>query len=156
MIDHNRCDLAETHDAGLLRLQPTLLSIRVAHYHPDFYYPKIGLYHEHFALDEQGHPPEHFEGYLQDALWKRALHRERGTHLIETTSHQIRQNTWVEHLTHELTSRGIELDPNPDRPVPPDRQPPLSITKLIGLIRTFIAHVKSNCLTEDELLKRVD
>ncbi|MDI2461869.1 UvrD-helicase domain-containing protein [Pseudomonas aeruginosa] len=125
-------------------------------YHPDFYYPKIGLYHEHFALDEQGQPPGHFEGYLQDALWKRALHRERGTHLIETTSHQIRQNTWVEHLTHELTSRGIELDPNPDRPVPPDRQPPLSTTKLIGLIRTFIAHVKSNCLTEDELLKRVD
>ncbi|WP_448654342.1 UvrD-helicase domain-containing protein [Pseudomonas mohnii] len=125
-------------------------------YHPDFYYPDIGLYHEHFALDEQGQPPEHFEGYLQDTFWKRALHRERGTQLIETTSHQIRQNTWVEHLTHELTSRGIELDPNPDRPVPPDRQPPLSATKLIGLIRTFIAHVKSNCLTKNELLKRVE
>lgn len=125
-------------------------------YHPDFYYPKIDLYHEHFALDEQGLPPEHFEGYLQDAHWKRAQHRERGTQLIETTSHQIRQNTWIEHLTQELTSKGIELDPNPDRPAPPDRQPPLSTTKLIGLIRTFIAHVKSNCLTKEELLARVD
>lgn len=125
-------------------------------YHPDFYYPEIGLYHEHFALDELGQPPKHFEGYLKGTLWKRALHRERGTALIETTSHQIRQNTWVEHLTRELTSRGIKLDPNPDRPVPPDRQPPLSETKLISLIRTYIAHVKSNCLTREELLKRVD
>ncbi len=125
-------------------------------YHPDFYYPAIGLYHEHFALNEHGQPPEHFEGYLKEALWKRALHREHGTRLIETTSHQIRENTWVEHLTRELTSRGIKLDPNPDRPVPPGRQPPLSAMKLIGLIRTFIAHVKSNCLTEQDLLARVE
>lgn len=125
-------------------------------YHPDFYYPAIDVYHEHFALNEQGQPPEHFDGYLQDTLWKRALHREHGTQLIETTSHQIRENTWVEHLTRELTNRGVKLDPNPDRPVPPDRQPPLSAMKLIGLIRTFIAHVKSNCLTEQELLARVD
>lgn len=125
-------------------------------YHPDFYYPAIGLYHEHFALDAQGQPPAHFEGYLQDAMWKRDLHRKQGTQLIETTSHQIRQNTWVEHLTRELTSRGIELDPNPDRPIPPDRQPPLSEMKLIGLVRTYIAHVKSNCLTKEDLLRRID
>nr|WP_230123459.1 UvrD-helicase domain-containing protein [Pseudomonas sp. Bi70] len=124
-------------------------------YHPDFYYPAIGLYHEHFALDGNGKPPEHFEGYLEDAIWKRTLHRQHGTRLIETTSHQIRENTWIEHLTHELTSRGIKLDPNPDRPIPPDRQPPLSEMKLIGLIRTFIAHVKSNCLTEEDLRSRV-
>lgn len=124
-------------------------------YHPDFYYPAIGLYHEHFALDGNGKPPEHFEGYLEDAVWKRALHRRHGTRLIETTSHQIRENTWIEHLTRELTSRGIKLDPNPDRPLPLDRQPPLSEMKLIGLIRTFIAHVKSNCLTQEDLRARV-
>ena len=125
-------------------------------YHPDFYYPAINLYHEHFALDSDGKPPKHFEDYLEGANWKRGLHRQHATQLIETTSHQIRQNTWIEHLTHELTSRGIKLDPNPDRPIPPDRQPPLSEQKLIGLIRTFIAHVKSNCLSKEELLSRVD
>lgn len=125
-------------------------------YHPDFFYPAIGLYHEHFAFNEHGQPPAHFEGYLQEAMWKRAQHRARGTQLIETTSHQIRDNTWVEHLTRELTSRGIKLDPNPDRPVPEGRQPPLSALKLIGLIRTFIAHVKSNCLKEQDLLARVE
>lgn len=125
-------------------------------YHPDFYYPAIGLYHEHFALDERGQPPAHFEGYLEGVQWKRALHLKHGTELIETASFQIRENTWVEHLAHELTSRGIKLDPNPDRPMPDGRQAPLSEKKLICLIRTFIAHVKSNCLTKEELLKRVD
>ncbi|MBF8668311.1 UvrD-helicase domain-containing protein [Pseudomonas putida] len=125
-------------------------------YHPDFYYPAIGLYHEHFALDERGQPPAHFEGYLEGVQWKRALHSKHGTELIETASFQIRQNSWVEHLTFELTSRGIKLDPNPDRPTPDGRKPPLSEKKLICLIRTFIAHVKSNCLTKEELLKRVE
>lgn len=124
-------------------------------YHPDFYYPAIGLYHEHFALDGNGKPPEHFEGYLENAVWKRALHRRHGTRLIETTSHQIRENTWIEHLTRELTIGGIKVDTNPDRPLSPDRQPPLSEMKLIGLIRTFIAHVKSNCLTQEDLRARV-
>lgn len=58
-------------------------------------------------------------------------------------------------LTRVLTSRGIKLDPNPDRPLPPDPQPPLPEMKLIELIRTFIAHVKSNCPTQEDLRARV-
>ena len=27
-------------------------------YFPDFYYPEANLYHEHFALDKSGKPPE--------------------------------------------------------------------------------------------------
>lgn len=59
-------------------------------YRPDFYYPSIDLYHEHFALDAKGNAPPHFEGYLAGVEWKRKLHKELGTSLIETTSHQIR------------------------------------------------------------------
>lgn len=95
-------------------------------YHPDFYYPDIKLYHEHFALDEQGQPPPHFKNYLDGVKWKRSEHAKQSTGLIETTSHQLRQNTWISHLTQELTSRGIVLDPNPDRPIPYQGQAPLS------------------------------
>ncbi|WP_067736131.1 UvrD-helicase domain-containing protein [Novosphingobium naphthalenivorans] len=31
-------------------------------YRPDFFYPEIDLYHEHFALDEKGQAPAHFGG----------------------------------------------------------------------------------------------
>jgi DNA helicase-4 len=40
-------------------------------YAPDFYYPKINLYHEHFAFDADGRAPEHFKGYAEGADWKR-------------------------------------------------------------------------------------
>lgn len=115
-------------------------------YRPDFYYPAIDLYHEHFALDAQGNAPPSFGDYVSGVAWKRQLHRERGTSLIETTSHQIRTGAVFDHLAQELTRRGTVLDPNPDREIPRDGQKPMEQKELIKLVRTFISHVKSNCL----------
>jgi DNA helicase-4 len=125
-------------------------------YRPDFFYPDIGLYHEHFALDAKGNAPAHFGDYVAGVEWKRELHEANGTALIETTSHQIRQGLVFEHLASELTSRGIELDPNPDR-VPPERgQKPIAPEELTTIIRTFIGHSKSNCLTKDALYEKLE
>ncbi|WP_284778356.1 UvrD-helicase domain-containing protein [Agrobacterium sp. lyk4-40-TYG-31] len=125
-------------------------------YRPDFYYPDIGLYHEHFALDAQGNAPEHFGDYIAGVEWKRELHETKGTALIETTSHQIKQDLVFEHLSKELTARGIELDPNPDRPLPDEGARPLAPEELTTLVRTFISHAKSNGLTKDQLYEKVE
>lgn len=125
-------------------------------YKPDFYYPDIGLYHEHFALDDNGEPPPHFENYLSGVVWKREEHQRRGTQLIETTSQQIRTGEIVQYLEHALTSRGIVLDPDPERPVPEYGQPPMDSALLTRLVRSFIVHTKSNCLTVDDMRKRLD
>ena len=83
-------------------------------YFPDFYYPDIDLYHEHFALDDNGKPPPLFKGdYEQGVIWKRALHTDKGTALIETTSAMYRQGELFAHLKHELESRGIAIQPRP-------------------------------------------
>lgn len=87
-------------------------------YFPDFFYPAINLYHEHFALDALGQPPEHFKDYLEGVIWKRETHKKLGTALIETTSHQMKVGEIFKHLGKTLTSRGLLLDPNPDRPIP--------------------------------------
>ena len=125
-------------------------------YMPDFYYPDIDLYHEHFALDEHGNAPPNFIGYLDGVAWKRQEHALRGTSLIETTSDQIWKGDHERHLTKELTDRGIALDPDPDRPVPTGGQPPIEHGDLVGLIRSFISHAKSNCLTAEALLAKVE
>ncbi|QJP10010.1 UvrD-helicase domain-containing protein [Pseudomonas multiresinivorans] len=125
-------------------------------YHPDFYYPELALYHEHFALDGNGQPPSDFKNYLEGVRWKREQHAVRGTSMIETTSFQLQQNTWIEHLTTELTKRGVVLDPNPDRPIPANGQAPIAHQTLLQLLRTFITHTKSNCLTATDLSKRID
>lgn len=125
-------------------------------YKPDFYYPQLDLYHEHFALGAQGMPPPHFEGYLEGVHWKRQKHSEMGTSLFETTSHGLRNGDDFERLEAELTSRGVLLDPNPDREIPQDGQKPMESAELTGLVRTFISHAKSNSLTIPALHQRLD
>lgn len=125
-------------------------------YKPDFYYPDLNLFHEHFALDANGVPPAHFEGYLEGVIWKRQLHADKGTELFETTSHGLRHSDDFDRLERELTARGLVLDPNPDREIPKEGQQPMASVELIGLVRTFMSHAKSNGLSASDLRQRLD
>lgn len=124
-------------------------------YRPDFYYPDADLHHEHFALDAHGNPPPQFEGYREGMAWKRDEHQRRGTDLVETTSHGLRTGQAFDDLESALAARGIRLDPNPDRELPDDGQKPMPDNDLIGLVRTFISHAKSNSLDADALAARL-
>ncbi|WP_052080950.1 UvrD-helicase domain-containing protein [Pseudomonas sp. ML96] len=121
-------------------------------YHPDFYYPGIDLYHEHFALDAHGNPPPHFKDYAAGIAWKRALHTQHQTQLIETTSHTLRIGEGLDALEMALISRGVELKPDPGR-LPPGR-PPLENEVLAKIIRNLIKHAKGNQLDVAELATR--
>jgi DNA helicase-4 len=119
-------------------------------YCPDFYYPDIDVYHEHFALDANGRPPATgFEGYLEGVAWKRATHHQHGTTLLETTMAGIWDGTAFNYLETELTSRGIALDPDPGRPIP--GRPVIESAELVRTFRTFLIHAKSNRLDDAAL-----
>lgn len=124
-------------------------------YRPDFYYPDAQLYHEHFALDADGQPPKHFANYSEGMHWKRQQHVARGTALVETTSFGLRSGQALQHLAERLGASDVELDPNPDRELPDQGAKPMPDADLIGLMRTFIAHAKSNCLTLDDMAARL-
>lgn len=118
-------------------------------YHPDFYYPDINTYHEHWALDANGNPPEDFTDYRQDMEWKQQLHHEQGTNLLETSWAQTSDGSALDYLGEQLTSRGITLDPNPQRELPGG--PPIDDPGLLKLIRLFMTHTKNGHLDPDEL-----
>lgn len=123
-------------------------------YRPDFFYPDADVWHEHWALDHNGKPPAEFVGYADSMAWKKQLHREHGTSLIETTWASILDHSGFQPLADELTSHGITLDWNPDRPSL--GAVPLRHEELARLMRSFLAHVKSNSLTRDDLQRRLD
>jgi DNA helicase IV len=123
-------------------------------YSPDFHYPDINVYHEHFALDKGGLPPSEFHGYLDGVIWKRATHQRYGTTLLETTMAGLWDGTAFVHLAKELTARGIVLDPNPDRPV--HGRQPIENGQLVRTFRTFLIHAKSNQLDDDQLRMRLN
>lgn len=122
-------------------------------YRPDFYYPDANAYHEHFALDEKGNPPPEFKGYLEGIQWKRALHKQHGSTLIETTSAELRSGKAFKTLEKELKKRGVVLDPNPDRPV--QGRKVIEHKELVKVFRTFLTHAKSNQLSNTALRNRL-
>jgi DNA helicase-4 len=124
-------------------------------YRPDFFYPSISLYHEHFALNAIGMAPSHFEGdYLGGVRWKRDLHRERGTDLFETTSAEIKSGSAIPKLRAELANRGAELRFNPNREGL--GSPPLSDLDLAKTLRVFQQHAKSNGLSLADLRRTAE
>lgn len=124
-------------------------------YHPDFYYPDIDVWHEHWALDRDGHPPKDFTDYPQEMQWKRNLHSQFGTTLIETTWAQVMFADGFKRLKAELTDRGLEFDWNPDRPSVDSWAKPLKHEDLARLVRTFMCHVKSNSWSAQDLERRL-
>lgn len=123
-------------------------------YRPDFFYPDIDVWHEHWALDRHGKPPVEFAGYAEGIEWKKSVHRSHGTTLIETTWATILDQTGFEPLAEELKGRGLPLDWNPDRPTPGAE--PLKHEDLARLMRSFLTHVKSNSLTNEQLEQRLE
>lgn len=121
-------------------------------YRPDFFYPDINLYHEHFALNENGQAPPYFGSeYLGGVHWKRELHAENGTRLFETYSHEIRLDGGFARLAEELECNGIVLHYDPDRQAKGQR--PVSTDQLAKTIRIFQQHVKSTSLSQEQLRK---
>lgn len=114
-------------------------------YKPDFYFPEIDCYLEHYALDSHGNPPRAFgEKYRDSMLWKRHLHADKGTDVFETTFAEFISGKLFDKLEKELTTRGNKLKPlSHDEIIKYLNQPTLS-TQLSSLLRTFIKHAKSN------------
>lgn len=123
-------------------------------YTPDFYLPDIDAYLEHWAVDRNGEPPPEFEGYKEGMAWKRQLHADNGTTLLETTMAGIRSGEAFVYLEEQLAMRGIALDPNPDRPVRGRR--PIENPRLARTFRAFLTHAKSNRLSMGILWQRME
>lgn len=122
-------------------------------YRPDFYYPDIDVWHEHWALGSDGKPPASFTGYSEGMRWKKSIHQRYGTTLFETTWAEIIDQSGFASLAEQFRREGAVLDWNPDRPIPGIR--PVEHEELARLMRTFMTHVKSNSLTRDALELRL-
>jgi DNA helicase IV len=122
-------------------------------YQPDFYFPEVDAYLEHWAVDENGEPPKEFVGYKDGMAWKRKLHATNNTRLLETTMAELWSGKAFKYLETELTKLGVILDPNPDRPAPGRK--PIENPRLARTFRSFMTHAKSNRLSAAELRSRL-
>lgn len=115
-------------------------------YEPDFYLPDHGIYIEHFGIDRDGRTAPFIDAveYRAGMKWKRALHEEHGTELVETYSYERREGTLLSSLGKQLTQRGVAF-----RPVSPaERLEGLrkssTYDRFSDLIAVFLGHYISN------------
>ncbi len=128
-------------------------------YRPDFYLPEHDLYIEHFGVDRQGEPPPSWtaaerEEYRRGMTWKREIHREHGTELIETYSWQHLEGNWLRSLREQLRERKIELRPQPSRRLIAQLRARMRSSQLSRVLSAFLQHVKSADHSDDELRRR--
>lgn len=121
-------------------------------YNPDFYYPQIGVYHEHFALNADGRAPSFFApGYAAQAQSKRELHARQGTKFIETTSAMFYSGEVFDHLKRQLDAHGVKFKkPRTFAEVTKKLQDNI-IFPLYGIMHAFLKHWKSSGLSDAEL-----
>lgn len=122
-------------------------------YHPDFYLPDYGVYIEHFGLDRNGMPPEYFDQqkYLEGVAWKRALHAEHGTRLIETYSYLKREDLLESTLESALTDAGVEFQPQTAEELLAQLRETSQVTDFSTLVGNFISLMKQSGLSFQEL-----
>lgn len=81
-------------------------------YYPDFYLVDYDIYLEHFALISESEVPAYFDQpqkYLQGMIWKRELHKQNKTKLIETHSYLLNAGNTSEYLKRILEKGGIAI-----------------------------------------------
>lgn len=89
-----------------------------AQYTPDFFLPDYNIYIEYFGIDKHGNAPSWFVGkngktgpqaYKEDMEWKRELHKNNGTTLLECYAYENMDGTLLNNLQKKLESHNVAL-----------------------------------------------
>lgn len=123
-------------------------------YCPDFYFPGLDCYLEHWALDAKGRPPPAFAAkYLESMAWKQALHEQRSTKLIETVYADFASGDLFAKLEPELRRRGAKFRPRSSKEVLArlNETGKSHRDDFSGFLATFIKHTKSNQVSPAQL-----
>ena len=125
-------------------------------YKPDFFLPDHGIYIEHFGLDAAGNTAAFVdrEKYLEEIEWKRRVHAERGTVLVETFTRERAEGRLIRNLEEKLAVHGVELTPLPRERVFAILEDQGRIDPFIPVLATFLQHFKGSRLSLEEVAQR--
>lgn len=103
--------------------QPYQLDTRTSEYSqycPDFYLPDYNIYIEYFGIDREGKVPSYFKGkngmsgteqYQASMKWKRQLHSENHTILVECFAYEKFEGILLDTLEKKLKNASVEMKP---------------------------------------------
>ena len=82
-------------------------------YRPDFYLPDYDIYLEHFGINKDGRLPwlsdVEERKYQEGMRWKRGIHKQHNTKLLETYSYYSSEGRLLERLESKLKENGVKF-----------------------------------------------
>lgn len=87
-------------------------------YRPDFYLPEYKIYIEYFGIDENNEVASFFKGkngktasetYNDSIKWKRNIHKENNTVMIETFYYENKQSKLISNLESKLKKHDVKI-----------------------------------------------
>lgn len=131
-------------------------------YYPDFYLSDYGIYIEYFGIDRKGQVPDYFEAshgktpaqaYQDSMEWKRKLHKENGTIMIECYAYEKMEHTLLEHLEKKLKEKSVIFHPKSQQEMWQEIEgtEKTVLEGIAELFETVINLIKSNCYTFEKI-----
>lgn len=124
-------------------------------YRPDFYLPKNNIYIEYYGIDRNGGVPPYFssrdgkspsETYGEGIKWKRDLHMEKGTTLVEVFAYEKWEGVLLSNLREKLEDIGVKFQQ--------DLELPIDIYTVDSIAKTFeslLNRIKSKNISMDDV-----
>ena len=134
-------------------------------YYPDFYLPEHKIYIEYFGINRNGDVPTYFSGkngrsasqnYRDSMAWKRKLHAENGTVMIECFAYEKLEGTLQENLARQLETHGVCMRPRSPQELwkQASEEGESVLDGVVELFETVINLLKSNGYTVDYLRQK--
>ena len=125
-------------------------------YTPDFYLTDYNIWIEHIGIDSNCNTPPGVDRweYLDSWYWKRKIHRENSTDLLETYSYQYTEGNLIKMLDAQLSVRDAEFSKIPEEQIYERLKSLGEVSQFVGLIKKFLKLYKSSTYTLSELREK--
>lgn len=125
-------------------------------YQPDFYLTDYDIWLEHFGIDRKGNTAPYInrDRYHSEMEWKRGIHAQNETTLLETYSWHRSEGILTTQLNNLLKKAGVTYASRPQEEIFKALQQAGYTTQLAVLVETFLSHFKSSQMSLAELTRR--
>lgn len=122
-------------------------------YQPDFYLPEHGIYIEYYGIDRQGGTAPYVdrEQYHQGMAWKRQLHTDKGTRLMELYHYQLMEGGLFETLDAQLAALGVQYQALPPEAVLETLREFGAINSFAVLLGDLLKRYRANCYEQGQV-----
>ncbi|HBO3046067.1 TPA: UvrD-helicase domain-containing protein [Pseudomonas aeruginosa] len=122
-------------------------------YQPDFYLPDHGIYIEYYGIDREGNTAPYVdrEQYHQSISWKRKLHADKGTRLVELYHYQLLENGLFDAIDTQLNALGVRYKPLPPEAVLEALREFGAISSFAMLLVDLLKRYRANCYEQGQV-----